>query len=180
MSNFSFVDDLVLQKNLDTVFFHIVDLLTLTKSDLYQIEKTQTLVSSLRKTIIIHTASIIEALLSWKLKTDLNSNKLSPHYDYTYSNWKLIHKLENETEIMSVIRKKSIKKLEDLDFNRTIDYCYKYQILEDETLLKDLHKVRKLRNRLHIGGLSEVEKEYSEADLEFCFKVTKKIKQAFS
>ena len=51
MSNFPFVDDRILQNNLDLAFVHVVDLLALSESQSYENKKT--LVSSLRKTIII-------------------------------------------------------------------------------------------------------------------------------
>ena len=64
MSHFPFIHQKTLQHNIDLTFVHVVDLLALSEANSYKGKIV--LVSSLRKTIIVHTASIIEALLLWK------------------------------------------------------------------------------------------------------------------
>ena len=74
---------------------------------------------------------------------------------------------------------KEKKQINKLDFMRIIDYCDKYKIVTKK-FSEEIHNVRELRNRLHIGGLSKVEKEYTKKDLKFVFGVAKKIKALVS
>ena len=62
---------------------------------------------------------------------------------------------------------------------RIIDYCVNHKIINSE-LSDNLHKVRELRNRLHIGGLAHAEKKYTHEDLNFVFDIAKKIKNVTS
>lgn len=174
MSNFPFISENILRSNLDMAFDHIVDLLTLSHSEQYK-NKT-ILVSSLRKTIIIHTASIIEALLLWKLKETCQAEKVKLDNEWKYLDIKVLHHIEDGYEIIAGSRKKEEKDLDKLDFLRITDLCEKYRVLKTKALREDIDKVRVLRNRLHIGGLSEMEKEYRKEDLEFCFNVAKRVK----
>ena len=47
-----------------------------------------------------------------------------------------------------------------------------------EKLVRDVNKIRELRNNLHIGGLTEIDREYQPKDLEFCFSVLKRVKNS--
>jgi len=62
-SNFIFVKNEILRQNLDEAFNHIITLLPFTESTNYK----EPAKSAFRKTIIIYTASIIEALLFYFL-----------------------------------------------------------------------------------------------------------------
>jgi|SRR3989344_3031271 len=174
MSNFSFVTDPTLRSNLDRSFAHIIDLLALSESETYKGKGL--LVSSLRKTIIIHTASIIEALLFWKLKEEYNVKKIELIDEWKYIDMRIIHQISSSEEVIAGKRKKEVKDMNKLDFLRVTDLCYKYKILKPQSLRSEVDRVRELRNRLHIGGLVSVEKEYTKEDLEFCFNVARKIK----
>lgn len=176
MNGFDFVDNKVLQQNFNITFDHIVDLLALSESEQYK--DTPILVSSLRKTIIIHTASIIEALLLWKLKSLIDSNEIILSGEWKYFDVKILHETENE-EVIAGKRRKEKKDVDRIDFLRIIDFCVKNEIIV-LGISGDAHKVRELRNRLHIGGLLEVEKEYTKSNLRFVFDVAKEVKIAVS
>ena len=179
MSNFPFVDDPVLRSNLDLVFAHIVDLSTLSLSESYK-DKTE-LVSSLRKTIIIHTASIIEALLLWKLKLIYKEKKIELSDEWKYIDIRTIHRISSSEEVIAGKRKKGKKEMERLDFVRITDLCCQCGLVNvDDELKKSIDKVRVLRNKLHIGSLPVVENEYTKKDLEFCFSVAKEVKALVS
>lgn len=177
MSNFPFVSDEVLKNNLDIAFDHIVDLLTLSESEDYKYKEP--LVSSLRKTIVIHTASIIEALLLWKLKQKIKEHDVELSDEWKYFNVKIIHKINATDEIVGAQRKKEKKRIDQLDFVRIIDLNVKHEVIT-KIFAKKLHTVRKLRNRLHIGGLLEMEKKYKKSDLEFVFNVASDVKKIVS
>lgn len=177
MSTFPFIPDNVLRTNLDSTFDHIVDLLALSESNSY--EGKVLLVNSLRKTIVIHTAAIIEALLLWKLKRLIDNEKVELSNEWQYVDIRVIYKLNESEEIIAGRRKKEIKKVNQLDFVRIIGLCEKYDVI-DENFAKKAHKVRKLRNRLHIGGLTAMEKDYKKSDLNFVFDVAKDTKEFVS
>ncbi len=173
MKKFSFINNPVLRINLGRVFDHIVDLTTILESDLYK--KEDLLASSLRKTIVIHTASIIEAFLLWKLKIIINNNKVELSDSWKYIDIKIIYKTKNE-EIIAGKRRKKIKKIDALNFMRIIDLCQKYKII-NASFAEELHKVREIRNKQHISGLSTIEEKYGKEDLNFVFDVARKTKK---
>lgn len=72
MSNFPFISNSILQENLDNAFQHVLDLLILINSGDY--DKISR--NSFRKSTIICTASIIEALLFVLLKNNLSEKDL--------------------------------------------------------------------------------------------------------
>lgn len=173
MSHFPFIDNDALKNNLDTTFQHIVELVAIAD------EYDKTLSSSFRKTIIIYTASIIEALLLWKLKKKIKSTKVELSDEWKYYNIKILHRIDALEEIIGGSRKKEKRDISKLDFVRVIDLCVKHGIITEQ-FSKKVHKVRELRNRLHIGGLAEIEKEYTKKDLNFVFVVAKKVKNTVS
>jgi|SRR3989338_6234062 len=178
MSNFPFIQNQILRFNLDVSFMHIVDLLTISESESYRGKNT--LVSSLRKTIIIHTASIIEALLLWKFKQVCNTAKVELADEWKYFDIKPIYRVNESQEVIAGLRRKEQKDVDKIEFARVTELCQKYNILRSEKLKTDIDAVRELRNRMHIGGLSEIEKEYRKIDLEFCFDVTRRVKKLVS
>ena len=178
MSHFPFINQQILRSNLDLTFIHIIDLLALSESESYKNKKA--FVSSLRKTVIINTASIIEALLLWKLKQVSKAKTIKLSNKWKYFEIKQIYKINDSQEAIAGLRKLEQKNIDKLDFLRITDLCQKHNILRSEILRKNIDKVRKLRNRMHIGGLKEIEKRYTNKDLELCFKVFKKIKKLCS
>lgn len=173
MSHFPFIDDDTLRNNLDTTFRHIVELVAIAD------EYDKTLSSSFRKTIIIYTASIIEGLLLWRLKKKIKSTKVELSDEWKYYDIKILHQVGASEEIIGGRRKKEKKDINKLDFVRVIDLCVKHGIIT-KRFSKKVHKVRELRNRLHIGGLAEIEKEYRKKDLNFVFGIAKKVKNTVS
>lgn len=178
MSNFPFVEDQILQTNLDNASDHIVKLISLTLSKEYKGQEV--LISSLRKTIIIHTAAIVEALLLWKLKHFYRTLNIELPNEWKYYEIKVLHEISKSEEIIAGKRKKEIKEFNKIDFFRIIDLCCCNKIIKSSKLKKELDTVREFRNRLHIGGLKEIEKKYSVGNLEFCFKVQERVKKLVS
>lgn len=81
-SNFEFIRDDALRENLDRVFDHIIELVSLAESSAYD----SVLRSSFRKTVIIYTGSIIEALLLHILKV----HKTEEECARSFSEFKII------------------------------------------------------------------------------------------
>ena len=168
MRNFNFVDDPPLRKRVEGVRNDIVAL-----GGLLRKQNKSEVKSCLRKTIIIYTASIIEALLLWKLKKEIESDKVVLSSEWKYLDLKKFYATD-EFELIAGKRKQEVKKIDDLDFNRMIDVCEKYEAIKSAKLTKDLHKVRKLRNELHIGGIATIRKTYTQNDLKFVLDTLEK------
>ncbi len=174
MSSFVFIQDEVLRENINHAFDHIQDLLALSESKTYK--ERSLLVSSLRKTIIIHIASIIEAILLWKLEQVCESEKIELVNDWRYLDINIIYTINDSDEIIAGRRKKDKRKISKLDFSKIADLCYKHKIISTTGLFKRIKKVREIRNRQHLGGLKELEKIYTRRDLEYCFSTLEKTK----
>lgn len=166
MNYFSFVNDRILKKNFDIALDYIFELITLSKSEICKSKPV--LVSNLRKSIIIHTASVIEALLLWKLKQKIKTQQVELSNEWKYFNIKILHTINKSQQIIAGRRELEKKRLDRLDFLRIIDLCLKYKII-NKSLSNKLHKTRELRNKLHIGGLKEIEKNYTNKILKSVF-----------
>lgn len=115
----------------------------------------------------------------WKLKKKVKTPKVELSNEWKFYNIKILYKINASEEVVGAKRKKEKKQVSKLDFVRIIDLCVKHKIVTKQ-FARDLHNVRDLRNRLHLGGLVEVEKEYTKEDLNFVFKVAEKVKGAVS
>lgn len=176
MSDFAFVTDAVLRSNIDRVHELILELVLLSDSEGYR--ERHSLVNGIRKTIIIYVASIVEAMLLWKIKQKSSTNEIEIDDEWEYKSPKLIHRLTEPdgTEIIWCQRKKVKKSISRLDFLHIIRLCESHRILSGEKLIEDVHKIRELRNTLHIGNLNDIDREYKPEDLESCFSVLERVK----
>ena len=172
VSNFSFIQDEVLRKNLDITFDHLLELLSLSESSGY----TDTLKSSFRKTVIIYTASVIEALLLWMLKENKTEDELSEiHTVFRVS--KIVYEINEVERIVLGSDMVKIEKcrFEKLNLDQVNSLCKKHNLIT-KNIFDDIDRVRILRNRLHISTLKVIEKDYSKMDLEFVFSVAREVK----
>src|SRR3990167_5449357 len=95
-SNFPFVSDLVLRENLDIAFNHILDLIPFSESKSY----SDLAKSSFRKTVIIYTASIIEALLLYLLEKKYTKEDLVI-YKWDFTNKIVLHEVTDSHQIIA-------------------------------------------------------------------------------
>ena len=168
MRDFDFIGDPLLRERIKGVRSDLTALGGLLKN-----ESKSDVKSCLRKTMIIYVASIIEALLLWKLKKEIISDRVTLSNEWKYLDLKKFYETD-EFELIAGKRKQETRKISELDFNRMIDVCEKYRAVKGEKLIKDLHKVRKLRNELHIGGIATIRKIYTQNDLKFVFDALEK------
>lgn len=134
------------------------------------------MVSSLRKTIIIHTSSIIEGLLFWKLGQVEKNKKVEIPSAWKYCDIVVLHKIDESEQIVAGKRKREQRNIETIDFKHVIDLCYENKICS-KSLEDDLHTMRELRNRQHLGSLKTLDKKYTKSEIEFCFGVAKTVKE---
>ncbi len=170
MSKFLFIKDKNLQKNLDIIFDYIYELTVVA-------EKYKGILQcSFRKTIVIYTTSIIEALLLWILKKRTGDSKIVELREWKYFDMKIIYDFKGKPvrQVVSGYRKKKIKKLNNLDLFNINRLCKQYGLI-DKKLFDKVDEVRLRRNRLHVGSLTEIEDEYSKKDLIFVSDVLEEV-----
>ncbi len=175
ISNFDFVRDDVLRENLDKVFDHIVELISLSESSSYD----RVLKSSFRKTVIIYTASIIEALLLHILKESKAEEECaSVNIEKKFRVEKWIYEVdEAKWIVLGESREERPKvRFEKMNLDNINKFCKEFNLIP-EKLSSDVEKVRDLRNRQHLGGLSKVDRTYTKRDLEYVFSVARKVKK---
>lgn len=172
-SHFPFVKNTILRKNLDEAFDYIVTLLPFTESSTYNNPAK----SAFRKTIIIYTASIVEALLFHLLDGKLSCDEIA---DY-YSRWELRDRVNlysiDETHIIVAghyRRALGESKKEKLNLAQ-INTILKEKKITSKILFDKVDVLKTLRNEQHIGTHTEV-KTYSKADLEKAFSVASTVK----
>lgn len=175
-SSFEFIrDDHVLRENIERVFGHIIDLLALSESESYD----DLAKSSFRKTIVIHTASIIEACLLYLLR-NRSSEKDFINEQWGLKNVKDLHIISPTHKIVGGDYKKISEKIDPSKMNLgQIGIFLRNKDLISEELFQKIDAVRILRNEQHIGTNSTL-KEYSKTDLEFVFSVAKQTKELFT
>ena len=168
---FSFIGEVVLRKNVENVHNDVIELLPMIAYTKLGIGHC------LRKTIIIYTASIIEALLLWKIEKELGAGKVVLSNEIKYFDPKKVYEA-GDFDLFVVKGRAEMRKPNDLDFNRLIGVCDNRKVLKSRKLIDALHKVRKLRNKLHIGGLRTVTKTYPQKEVEFVLEVLEKTIQS--
>lgn len=170
-SNFGFIANDILRQNLDESFDHIVVLLPLIESGSYSDAAS----NAFRKTCIIYTASIIEALLFHILDTQLSDEDLTD-YSWKLSDKKILHIVDESYKIVAGDYKKVGKLLDKEKLNLGM-IC---SILKDKEIIKEplfskIDEIRILRNGQHIGAHTSII-EYTKEDLENAFSVASDVK----
>ncbi len=172
-SNFSFVKKEILRKNLDDAFEHILTLLPFTESITYN----ETAKSAFRKTVIIHTASVVEALLFHVLDNEFSDEEVADFY----SSWelkekKVLYHIDDSHEIVAGDYKKVLSKngKEKMSLAHISAFLKAKEIIGKD-LVKKIDDIRKIRNEQHIGPHKKVN-TYSKKDLENAFSVAREVK----
>lgn len=173
-SNFPFVQNKILRQNLDEAFDHIVTLLPFTESVTYN----ETAKSAFCKTIIIYTASIVEALLFHVLDKEFSDTDIQEFY----SSWKLkdkqvLYVVGDEYHIVAGSFKKVLGKSskEKMNLGPISDFLKKKGVL-NKNLFDKVNEIRVLRNEQHISTHSQV-KSYTKNDLEKAFSIARDVKE---
>ncbi|PIZ87622.1 hypothetical protein COX93_00490 [Candidatus Nomurabacteria bacterium CG_4_10_14_0_2_um_filter_30_12] len=172
---FEFIEDLVLRENIAIVFQYLIFLINL--------ERSHTLPGAINyliyKDMIIHTASITEALLYYGLTKSLEKKKSTLEiFGVTkdkYKNFKQIYKTPTGEEIGAIIKIKEYITPDEMQFNDFIPAAL-HAGLVDGSLSKELAIIRKQRNRVHLSSFSRVDNGYTMAEVEQMFKTVNKLK----
>ena len=183
MSRFDFIDKPLLRGNIESVHSDVLRLGTLLDS-----LQENAIENCVRKTIVIYTASIIEAisqrnirfaLLLWKLNKEIAAGNLE-----IWDEWQLKDigctvplKSDPGNDIVIAEKIREERMIEGVDFKRRIDLSDRHGVIAGE-LVEKLHEVRSARNKLHIDGLEEVRKNYDQGDVDFVFAVLREVAEA--
>lgn len=174
VSNFQFINNSVLRQNLDEAFDHIITLLPFTESKTYN----NTAKSSFRKTIIIYTASIVEALLFCILDKKFTDDEVFGYYSsWRLENEKILFEVKETYKIVAGDYKKfpSKKGKEKMNLGQISNFLKDKQLI-NKILHKKIDVLRQLRNEQHFGTHRKV-KSYSKKDLEQAFAIARKVKE---
>ena len=172
--SFFFITDQTLRKNMGDALRYVAELSAITDVKKYP----PTIRSTFYKTCIIYLASVIEACLHFCVAEILGDFYESP--EWTYQDMKVIYKTkkdstESYSEIVAgkrVKQKKPIKRY--IDFQILNKVCLQNSII-NEKKYKKVEEIRKLRNKIHLFSLAEVDRKYSQEDVDSISKTVNTI-----
>ncbi len=172
---FDFIKDDILKENVAINMQYVIFLYSLEKE--YKLPGATTY--SAFKTIILYTASIIESLLNYKLKELAKEGKIKNDKIMTIEEKYIyiadLHIISSEEKICGVKKVKKYKQLDNkttfLDLNKIAKRCN----LFNEQLFKKSEKLRKVRNKIHLATLAEIDNKYSQSDIDDVFEIAKDI-----
>ena len=129
-SDINFITDAVLRENIENVRSDIFDLKTLLEFAEKGVQ------DCLRKTIVVYIASVIEALLLWKVKQEVGTGKISLSNEWKHQVLSSVPVTEDgeEYQISFTKQTKERKEVSKLDFNRMITLCRSKKLLREDVL----------------------------------------------
>ena len=172
---FDFVNDSILKENIVINMQYIIFLRSLNGE--YELSKTTTY--SVYKTIILYTASIIESLINYKLKKLIRESRIENNQimnmEEKYIHIADLYDISSREKVCGIRKIKKHKELVDetifIDLNRAAKRCG----LFNELLFKKSEKLRKMRNKIHLSALSNVDDRYSQTDIDNTFEIAKDV-----
>lgn len=171
VSNFPFIADVVLRRNLDEAFEHILVLLPFLESKTYD----EAAKSSFRKTLIIYTASIVEALLYHLIDTKLVDADLQVR-TWELSNKHVLYKVNDGHEVIAGDWKVVVEQTKKEKLNLGLmNMLLREKGITPESLFGKVDWLRELRNSQHMGPHRTV-RTFTKTDLEKAFSVAGDVK----
>jgi len=168
-NRFAFIRNEILRENIAIQMQYVVFLVSLEEN--YELPGAVTY--STFKTIIIFTASIIEALINYKLHELIETKKVDKSKilgsENKYSIVKTFQQLSDNEEICGIMKTKKLKKLSDrVDFQE-LNRIAKRSTLFTNKVFEQSEKIREFRNRIHPYTLKEVDDKYTKSDINGIF-----------
>ncbi len=158
--DFSFIKESVLRRNVEKISSDVL------KLELLLNDASKEVVDCLRKTVVIYTASIIEALVFWKIREEITTERVILKDEWKYKDVKVLYAISNDSEIIGAERNREERSIDKLDFHTMIRISKDKRIFSN-VLLKDLDQVRQLRNEIHIDRLEDIVKTYPMVNVDF-------------
>jgi len=172
---FGFVGDDILKENIIINTQYIVFLRSLDSK--YEIPETVSY--SVYKTIILYTASIVESIINYKLRELIKEGKIKNdqimNIEEKYIHIADLYNISPKEKVCGIRKVKRRKQLVDdtifIDLNKAAKRCN----LFNERLFKKSEKLRKMRNKIHLSALSNVDDRYSQSDIDNSFEIAKDV-----
>ena len=163
---FNYIDDENLRKHMWDAFRFVSEITTLTTSAHYSDE----IKSSFIKTAILYTAYLVEANIAYCILT-LWYTEFESSKEWEY---KIIESLKKVNysweEIILCKRSKKNYKINKCDFNVLNNFAYKKINLYWESVFKEIDYIRKKRNKIHLMSLEDIDRIYSQDQMNRVFK----------
>jgi len=155
------VDDEALRINLNRTFELIYELLLLSEAPQYPADVT----AGFRKTIVIYSGSVIEALLLLTLRHHTTEKECA---ELEEKIGKRIYHISNTEHIAIVTKKRQKLLFSKLNLGQINTLCKKHKLIST-SLYKAVDQIREMRNTQHLGGLLEIERSYTQTDIDMAF-----------
>lgn len=173
---FNFVKDSVLRQNLAITMQYIVYLLG--QHDIL----TGTLKYSAAKDIIVLTGSIVEAISHYWLQELVKANTLEldtvcpPTKEYkSFRSKPILIDNENNPVYLCHMQEIAVDLCGEIKFQDVLRALKRGNLLDD-TLFKELNRLRDWRNKIHLKGLTEADiKKFQKTDLSNAFETAKSL-----
>lgn len=174
---FKFVTDNILRSNISNTFSFIIFLDSIEN----YLQLPELYKNLIYKTMIIFSASILESLLFFKLKTLLATGKikedeiLSKKFKYNELSKVIVdsNKFENPIVLCEKLQE-TIKFKKNTQFHEIIIYAKRCGLMT-ETLFRDCNEIKDIRNNLHMSAMTEVDNNYTRESVNDVFKKVKMI-----
>lgn len=174
---FSFIENEVLRTNLAIAFQYIIYSIAVEEES----ELPGPVSYSIYKNIIIYTASVVEGILHYFLKTQLDKNLIKPNVmpfkkKFTIIHGKPLYKIPDSNE--AIVGATYTKTREKIEFNtkfQTIISAAKNAKFLGEKLYKEVEDLRQKRNRIHLAALNKVDDFYDKETVKKGFNTAKKV-----
>lgn len=127
------------------------------------------------KSILLLAGSMLEALTHLLLKAGMKSGQKLPYGDWECKEPKIIRKLNSNKDIVWCHRKRCRQKLTNITTFKNVNKMCKELSLITPSLFDECEKVREMRNRVHLMGLSTVVRTYKKEDAEYVLSVVVKV-----
>ena len=172
---FEFITNENLKTNLSISFQYIVFLIKVET----ELQTTGAVEYSIFKNIIQYTASIVEGVMHYGLEYAIKSRQVSeqsvmPKVE-SFSSKKLLHKIDDKTEILGVTKIKKHERFKKNTQFKTICDAYKKGKLLNANLIDQVNTLREKRNRIHLAGLTQIENYYTKSDINSAFKTANEV-----
>jgi hypothetical protein len=171
-SRFAFVSNDSLRKNIHATFSHIARLLNIVDDPQYPNEAK----SAFCKTIIIHTSSVLEALLFALLDTRYSDEDISVQYaTWQMKQYHQLHTIDENTKIVAGTYKRTPSKTTKakLNLSQIADILKRDDVISS-ALHQKITKVRSLRNEQHLATQQKL-KSYSRKDVAEVFEIAREV-----
>lgn len=173
-SQFTFITSDSLRQNIDETFWHIAELISIVDDPQYPSEAK----SAFCKSIIIHTGSVIEALLYALLDARYSDDDIKIYYaTWQLKPYKELYTIDENTKIVAGTYKLVPSKTTKAKLNlANIAAILKENNDISADLEKQITRVRTLRNEQHLATQQKL-KSYSRKDVTSVFKIAREVKE---